>query len=63
MPYTSIKGQVLMNLVVEFTEPPVEELKLDENMDGKLVNMISPNMALRLEKCMLMGHRIRKVLG
>ena len=52
-----------MNLVVEFTEPPVEELKLDENMDGKLVNMISPNMALRLEKCMLMGHRIRKVLG
>ena len=63
MPYTSIKGQLLMNLVVEFTKPPVEELKPDENMDGKLVNMISPNMALRLEKCMLMGHQIRKVLG
>ena len=63
MPYTSIKGQVLMNLVVEFTEPLVEELKPEENMDGKLVNMISPNMALRLEKCMLMGYRIRKVLG
>ena len=63
MLYTSIKGQVLMNLVVEFTEPPMEELKPDENMNGKLVNMISPNMALRLEKCMLMGHRIRKVLG
>ena len=40
MPRTSIKGQVLMDLVVEFTEPPVEELKLTENMDGKLVGMI-----------------------
>ena len=41
MPRTSIKGQVLTDLVVEFTEPPVEELKLAENMDGKLVGMIS----------------------
>ena len=41
MPYTSIKGQVLADLVAEFTEPPVEELKPAENMDEKLVGMIS----------------------
>ena len=38
---TSIKGQVLTNLVVEFTEPPIEELESAENMDGKLVGTIS----------------------
>ena len=41
MPYTSIKGQVLADLVAEFTEPQVVELKPVENMDGKLVGMIS----------------------
>ena len=41
MPCTSIKGQVLADLVAEFTEPLMEELKLAENMDGKLVGMIS----------------------
>ena len=40
MPRTSIKGQVLADLVAEFTEPLVEELKLVENMDGKLVGTI-----------------------
>ena len=41
MPHTSIKGQVLADLVAEFTEPPVEELKPAENMDEKLVGTIS----------------------
>ena len=41
MPHTSIKGQVLADLVAEFIEPPVEELKPAENMDEKLVGMIS----------------------
>ena len=41
MPRTSIKGQVLADLVAEFTEPPVEELKPAENMDEKLVDPIS----------------------
>ena len=41
MPHTSIKGEVLADLVVEFTEPPVEELKPAENMDKKLVGTIS----------------------
>ena len=41
MPRTSIKGQVLADLVVEFTEPEIEELPLDGNMDEKLVDTIS----------------------
>ena len=41
MPRTSIKGQVLAVLVAEFTEPPMEEWKPVENMDGKLVGTIS----------------------
>ena len=41
IPHTSIKEQVLTDLVAKFTEPPVEELKPAENMDGKLVGMIS----------------------
>ena len=41
MPRTSIKGQVLEDLVAEFIEPPVEELKPAENMDEKLVGTIS----------------------
>ena len=41
MPRTSIKGQVLSDLVAEFTEPEIEELPSGENMDEKLVDMIS----------------------
>ena len=41
MPYTSIKGQVLADLVAELTEPLIEKLKSAENMDEKLVGTIS----------------------
>ena len=41
MPRTSIKGQVLVNLVAEFTEAPVEERVEEQNMDGKLFWVIS----------------------
>ena len=41
MPRTSIKGQVLADLVAEFIEPLAEELKPVENMDGKFVSTIS----------------------
>ena len=41
MPRTSIKGQVLTDLVAKFTKPPVEELKAIENMDKRLVGTIS----------------------
>ena len=41
MPRTSIKGQVLADLVAEFTEPEIEELPSDGNIDEKLVGTIS----------------------
>ena len=41
MPRTSIKGQVLADLVTEFTEPLIEELESAKNMDEKLVGTIS----------------------
>ena len=41
MPRTSIKGQVLANLVAEFAEPPVEIVAEERNMDRKSVWVIS----------------------
>ena len=41
MPHTSIKGQVVANLVAEFTKPQIEDLQSAENMDEKLVGTIS----------------------
>ena len=33
MPWTSIKGQVLADLVAKFAEPPVEIVAKGQNMD------------------------------
>ena len=41
MPRTSIKGQVLLDLVVEFVETPFEEKNEKPNMDEKSVGMVS----------------------
>ena len=41
MPRTSIKGQVLADLVAEFAEPSLEKNGERPNIDGKLVGMIS----------------------
>ena len=41
MPRTFIKGQVLANLVVEFTESSLEEEATKQDMDGKSVSMVS----------------------
>ena len=41
MPRTSIKGQVLVDLVAEFTKPEIEKLPSGRNMDEKLVGTIS----------------------
>ena len=49
MPRTSIKGQVLTDLVAEFTEPEIEELPSGGNMDEKLVGMISQYCLLTWE--------------
>ena len=41
MPRTSIKGQVLVDLVAEFAEFPLEEEVEKQNMDKKSVDMVS----------------------
>ena len=41
MPRTFIKGQVLIDLVAEFTESPLEEEVEKQGMDGKSVGLIS----------------------
>ena len=47
MPRSSVKGQVLANLVVEFAEPSVETITEKEDMDGKSVGTISARETLR----------------
>ena len=49
MPHTSVKGQVLADLVAEFTEPRVDELLADRNKDEKLVDTISQYCPLTWE--------------
>ena len=41
MPCTSVKGQVLADLVTEFAEPPLKEVIEAQHMDRKSVGMIS----------------------
>ena len=41
MPRTSVKGQVLADLVAKLIEPPLEETSTTQNMDGKSVSTIS----------------------
>ena len=41
MPRTSVKGQVLVDLVAEFAEPSLEEVTETRDMDGKSVGTIS----------------------
>ena len=41
MPRTSVKHQVLTNLVAEFTKTSVEERVKEQNMDGKSVGVVS----------------------
>ena len=41
MSCTSVKGQVLADLVAEFAEPPLEEVIEAQHVDEKLVGMIS----------------------
>ena len=41
MPWSSVKGQVLADLVAKFAEPFVETITEKEDMDGKLVGTIS----------------------
>ena len=47
MPRTSVKGQVLADLIAEFAKPLIEAIAKKENMDGKLVGTISAQRASR----------------
>ena len=46
MPRTSIKGQVLANLVAEFAKPPLKEVAATQSMDEKSVGTISLHQPL-----------------
>ena len=41
MPRTSVKGQVLADLVAKFAESPLKERMEKQDMDGKLVKLVS----------------------
>ena len=41
MPCTPVKGQVLANLVAEFTEPPLKGVTATQSMDEESVGTIS----------------------
>ena len=41
MPCTSVKGQVLANLVANFTESPLEDRMEKQDMDGKSIGLVS----------------------
>ena len=41
MPRSSVKGQILVNLVAKFTEPTLEEVAATKSMDEESVNTIS----------------------
>ena len=41
MPQSSVKGQVLANLITKFVEPPMEIVAEEQNMDGKSVGTIT----------------------
>ena len=41
MSHTSVKGQVLANMVAKFTEPPLEEVAATQSMDEESVGTIS----------------------
>ena len=47
MPRSSVKGQVLVDLVAEFAEPSVETITEKKDMDGKSVGTISTRGTLR----------------
>ena len=46
MPRTSVKGQVLVDLVVEFTKFPYKKEEKTQHIDGKLVSTITQQETL-----------------
>ena len=60
MPRTSVKGQVLADLVAKFAESLVEEEVEKQGMNGKLVGMVSSREPL-FGGYMLMAQQIKEV--
>ena len=59
IPCTSVKSQVLKDLVAEIAEPPSNEMTEAQHMDGKLVGMVSLHRTLCLEGYILMVLQIK----
>ena len=51
MPRTSIKGQVLTDLVAEFAEGPAENESKEHHMDEKLVDLVTVQEPLQWKVC------------
>ena len=57
MPRTSVKGQVLANLVAKFTKPPLKEVAATKSMDEESVNT-SPCKNLYSERYILISSNL-----
>ena len=57
MPRTSVKGQILVNLVAKFTEPLLEEVAATKSMDEESVNT-SPCKNLYSERYILISSNL-----
>ena len=56
---TSVKGQVLTDLVVEIAKPPSDEITEAQQMNGKSVGTVSLHRTLCPEEYMLMVLQIK----
>jgi len=56
MPQTSVRGQVLTDLIAEFAEPPIEMVAEEQNMDRKSIAQ-SLYKDPHAGKCMLMAQQ------
>ena len=59
IPYTSVKSQVLMDLVAEIAQPPSNEKTEAQHMDGKSVGTVSLHRTFYPEGYMLMALQIK----
>ena len=59
IPCTSIKGQVLTDLVAEIAKPPLDEMTEAQQMDGKSVSMVLLHKTLCPEGYMLIVLQIK----
>ena len=56
---TTVKGQVLVDLVIEIAESPANEMTEAQHMDGKSVGTVLLHMTLGPDRYMLMVLQIK----